>query len=384
MMRRSLAIALALAIALPALALPAAPALAPPPDVLSTWASSGMAAFAAEARAAATTPEELADVEATLAWLQAHPEEYLAWLGATEAPPGRERAEGEAKAAEDISILRTNDRAKPVLIFHGRDNYNMNGYATLRNYYLSAGFTNVQRVGYYGGECSVEHNAVHHGAHGNWYGGSGEHSSKTGCNGVAGAQVHDLNTDIMHIAYHVAWYVHDHFGASSVTVDMLGHSMGGLIMRYAIAKSGSGGVWPAKLRVEDAVTMGTPHGGLGTSWCKASPWADVRQMCSDNFFITWMKSNAQDPQGNGGTDWTLMGSDCDGWVAWNLAVDMNAAHKVVYVSPCYGHSDYYGDVSTTSDADVDYMDRPATTWTAWGSAPHSGRWTNNAETYGTW
>jgi hypothetical protein len=254
----------------------------------------------------------------------------------------------------------------------------------LRNYYLSVGFTNVQRIGYYGGECNVEHNAAHHGNHAGWYGGSGEHSAHTGRNGVAGAQVHDLDTDIRHITLHVAWYVHDHFGASSITVDMLGHSMGGLLMRYAIAKSGSGAPWPAKLRVEDAVTMGTPHGGLGTSWCKLSPWSDVRQMCSDSSFITWMKSYAQDPQGNGGTDWTLMASDCDGWVAWNLAVDMNAAHKAVYISPCYGHSDYYTDVSTVNDADVDYMDRPATSWTYWTSAPHSGKWTNYAETYGTW
>ncbi|HVM46351.1 MAG TPA: hypothetical protein VM582_10490, partial [Candidatus Thermoplasmatota archaeon] len=230
----------------------------------------------------------------------------------------------------------------------------------------------------------VEHNAVHHGSHNDWFGGSGEHSSKTGCNGVSGAQVHDLDTDIRHIALHVAWHAHDHFGASGVTVDMLGHSMGGLLMRYAIAKSGTGAPWPPLLRVEDATTMGTPHGGLGTGWCKLSPWSDVRQMCSDSSFMVWLRDNAKNPQGNGGTDWTVMGSDCDGWVAWNLAVDMNAAHKVVYMYPCYGHSDYYADVSTLNDADVDYMDAPSTTWYRWYDAPHSGKWTNFAATYGTW
>jgi hypothetical protein len=359
-------------------ALPEAPA--------SIWDRPGMLEFAGELRASATTPEELADIEAAFAWLEAHPEalDEARRLVDGETPPTRERGDEVPKEDGGFDLMRTDDRTKPVLIVHGRDNYNMNGFSALRSYLQGAGFSNVRRIGYYGGECNVEHTAEHHGSHANWYGGSGEHSSKTGCNGVAGAQVHDLDTDIMHIAYHFAWMVHDHYGASGVTVDAVGHSMGGLLMRYAIAKSGSGGVWPPKLRVEDATTIGTPHGGLGTSWCKWSPWADVRQMCSDNYFITWMKSNAQNPQGNGGTDWTLMGSDCDGWVAWNLAVDMQAAHKVVYVSPCYGHSDYYGDVSATNDADVDYMDAPATTWTAWGSAPHAGKWVNYASTYGSW
>lgn len=372
--RRVLALLLALALAIPVTA-----ALAPTPEY-DPWEALAMSAFAEELRETAATPEELADIEAAFAYLEAHPEILVEEVAGVRVALDEAPKPDETPAGAD----RTDNRAKPVLILHGRDNYNMNGYATLRNYYLGAGFTSVLRVGYYGGECNVEHDASHHGSHNNWYGGSGEHSAKASCNGSGNTQVHDLDTDIMHIAYHVAWYVNDHYSAGGTTVDMLGHSMGGLLMRYAVAKSGSGGVWPAKLRVEDATTMGTPHGGLGTSWCKFSPWADVRQMCSDNAFIVWMRSNAQNPQGNGGTDWTLMGSDCDGWVAWNLAVDMTAAHKVVYVSPCYGHSDYYGDVSTTNNADVDYMDAPATTWTAWSTAPHSGKWTNNAAYLGSW
>lgn len=286
---------------------------------------------------------------------------------------------------DEVSVLRTNDRSKPVLIVHGRDNYNMNGFASLVNYYKSAGYATVKRVGYYGGECNVELRAEGYGSHNSHYGGSGEHSSKVGCNGVAGAQVHDLNTDIMHMSYHLAWMIHDTYGAGGVTVDGVGHSMGGLMLRYAIWKSGSGSPWPPKLRVEDVTTFGTPHGGLGNSWCLASPWADVRQMCSSNSFISNMQSGTgANPQGNGGTDWTAVGSDCDTWVAWNLATKGNFAHKVVYVSPCYGHSDYYTDVATGSDATADYMDAPSTSWTRWTSAPHSGRWSNNALYYGTW
>lgn len=373
MLRRLLVLTLVCALAIP---ITSAFAPAAPYD---PWEAMAMDVFAEELRETARTPEELADLNVALAYLEAHPEILI-----EQTTEVLRIAEGADEKDEPVGILHTATRTKPVLIVHGRDNYDMGGYGTLKTYLQNAGYTNVRRVGYYGGECNVEERAEHHGSHNNWYGGSGEHSSKTGCTGGAGAQVHDLDTDIMHMAYHLAWMVNDHWSASGTTVDMLGHSMGGLMMRYAIAKSGSGGVWPAKLRVEDATTMGTPHGGLGTSWCKWSPWADVRQMCSDNSFITWMKSSAQNPQGNGGTDWTLMASDCDGWVAWNLAVDMSAAHKVVYMSPCYGHSDYYTDVSTASDATVDYMDAPATSWSRWSTAPHSGRWINNAEYYVTW
>lgn len=385
-MKRTLPTRLALAICL-VLVLPlfaAAPAASVTPPVDDIYAHPGMEALAAEMRAMAASPEELAELEEVLRWLEAHPEELLdAQRLLDETPPVREYSEGAGKD-EAFGILRTDDRSKPVLITHGRDNYNMDGYTNMRNYLLNVGFSKVYRVGYYGGECNIEYAADHHGSHGNWYGGSGEHSAHTGCNGVGGAQVHDLDTDIRHIGYHFAVMVHDHFGANGVTVDAMGHSMGGLLMRYAIAKSGSGGVWPPKLRIEDSVTMGTPHGGLGTSWCKLSPWSDVRQMCSDSSFMTWLKNYAQDPQGDGGTDWTLMGSDCDGWVSWDRAVDMKAAHKLVYVDPCYGHSDYYTDVSTTNDATVDYMDAPSTSWTRWSSAPHSVKWTNYAATYGSW
>lgn len=299
-------------------------------------------------------------------------------------PPHRETVPGSKDSG--FFALRTDDRSKPVLLVHGRDNYDMGGYTNLVNYYKSVGFTTVKRVGYYGGECNVELRAESHGSHSSWYGGSGEHSSKTGCIGGA-TQVHDLDTDIMHMSYHLAWLIYDTYGAGGVTIDALGHSMGGLMIRYAIIHSGTGGVWPPKLRVEDAVTFGTPHGGLGTTWCHLSTWADVRQMCSDNTFISDMQVGAQrNPQGNGGTDWTAIGSDCDSWVAWNLATQGDFAHKVVFTSPvtCYAHSDYYGDVSTTSDGHADYMDAPATTWTHWDTAPHSGRWSNYALVYGTW
>ncbi|HWG92201.1 MAG TPA: hypothetical protein VNZ52_15225 [Candidatus Thermoplasmatota archaeon] len=305
---------------------------------------------------------------------------------AEELPPGLRVVTPtlEGKEVPMSAASRTDDKSKPVLFVHGRDNYNMGGYGNMRNFFLNQGYSDVQRIGYYGGECNVEHRAEHHGDHNKHYGGSGEHVTKTGC--VSGTtQIHDLDTNIEHLAYHLAWMIYDHWTVNGVKVDYVGHSMGGLLIRYALAKQGTTD-FPPHLLVEDVTTWGTPHGGLGTSWCKLSTWSDVRQMCSDSAFMTWLKNNAQNPQAKQwSTDWTLVGSDCDGWVAWNLAVDMKANHKVVHVSnPCYGHSDYYADVSTTNDAVVDYMDAPSTTWYRWSSAPHSGKWAVNAAYLGTW
>lgn len=322
---------------------------------------------------------EAAEAERLLleAWAQ-NPEALLAEARDLEA--ALPKGEGAGAAAPP----RSDTKDKAVLLVHGRDNYDMAGYASLRNLYLNTyGFTGgVHRVGYYGGECNVEHRAEHHGSHDKHFGGNGEHSSKTGC--VSGTtQVHDLSTDIRHIAYHVAWMIREHWTTSGKAVDYVGHSMGGLLVRYAIAKEGATD-FPAYLYVEDVTTFGTPHGGLGTGWCKLSPWSDVRQMCSDSSFMTWLDANAQNPQSDWATDWTLMGSDCDGWVAWNLAVDMDAAHKVVAVSPCLGHSDYYKDVGTTDNAVMDYMDKPDPEWYRCNACPHSGRWSVLASIYGSW
>lgn len=348
-------------------------------------------AFASEVEDVAPTVGEPGDWTPTMAELL---EDILADHGlaleddmalpplARMAQPVITRGDGEPM---DRLAGRTDTKDKPVLMVHGRDNYDMGGYANFRNLFINTyGFTGgVHRVGYYGGECSVEYNSEHHGSHNTWFGGSGEHSSKTGCTGGSGAQVHDLQTDVRHISYHLAWAIHDHFTAAGKTVDIVGHSLGGLLVRYAIAHTGDAS-WPATLNVEDVTTLGSPHGGLGTSWCKWSPWSDVRQLCSDSSFITWMDANAQNTQSSWPTDWTLMGSDCDGWVAWNLAVDMDAAHKVVNVSPCNGHSDYYTDLSTSNDATQDYMDAPSTSWSRWTSAPHAGKWTVQASQYGSW
>jgi len=148
----------------------------------------------------------------------------------------------------------------------------------------------------------------------------GAHSGPYGHSGTN----HDNNTDIRHLSWHFA-----HWLRSSIPddppVDVIAHSMGGLIVRYALGKQS--GDWPA-LNVEDAVTLGTPHAGVNfASWTQT---VQGDQMEPGSFFIGWLAQNAPNPQGNNGTQWTVIGSSGDVVVPRVTATNMQAAERVRY------------------------------------------------------
>jgi triacylglycerol esterase/lipase EstA (alpha/beta hydrolase family) len=71
---------------------------------------------------------------------------------------------------------------------------------------------------------------------------------------------HTRNAHIRHLGYHLAWYIWDQYTSKGYTVQIVAHSMGGLMARYAISKVESGAAdFPPYLYVEDVVTAGTPH-----------------------------------------------------------------------------------------------------------------------------
>ena len=74
-------------------------------------------------------------------------------------------------------------------------------------------------------------------------------------------------------------------------VDVVAHSMGGLIVRFALAKQ-SVGAWPA-LEVEDVITLGSPHGGVNfASW---NGTVQGNQMEPNSFVIGWLADHAAQP-----------------------------------------------------------------------------------------
>jgi hypothetical protein len=283
-----------------------------------------------------------------------------------------------APAAE----ARTDNRSKPIVYVHGLDAFgtagaDCNQWNNMKNTLASWGWTGTAAtIRYYEGDTNCSYSVDHHGSHSTHYGGAAEH------NGAGTSHTND--TQIEHLSYHLAWTIYDHFSVSGTTVDLVGHSMGGMIARYAIAQvQRQHASFPPYLYVEDVVTLGTPHGGSGWGdWC---PWSDqCDQIGGDDYLLGWMRTNAANPQGSGGTDWTAMGSYDDTLVSEGSAVDMDATHKVHYLgSMNLEHGDYYNDTTDVRDADVEYWDRPGP-WYSWYSAPHAVRWSDFSMVYGSW
>jgi pimeloyl-ACP methyl ester carboxylesterase len=281
-----------------------------------------------------------------------------------------------------VAQARTDNRSKPIVYVHGLDAFgtagsDCNSWNNMKNTLASWGWTGTAAtIRYYEGDTNCSYAVEHHGSHSKHWGGSGEHNG-------AGTS-HTADTQIEHLAYHLAWTIYDHFSVNGTYVDLVGHSMGGLIARYAIAQvQRAHPDFPPSLRVEDVVTLGTPHGGSGWGdWC---PWSDqCDQIGGDDYLMGWLRTNASNPQGTGGTDWTAMGSYDDTLVSEGSAVDVGSAHKVNYLgSMNLEHGDYYNDTTDVRDADVEYWDTPGP-WYSWFSAPHAVRWSDFGLTYGHW
>ena len=162
-----------------------------------------------------------------------------------------------------------------------------------------------------------------------------EYGAHSGPYGHTGSS-HDNNTDIRHLAWHFAHWLRAYVPGDP-PVDVVGHSMGGLIVRYALGKQS--GDWPA-LNIEDVVTLGSPHAGVNFASWNGTVQGD--QMEPTSFFIGWLAQYAANPQGPGGTEWTVIGSSGDVIVPRVTATNMNAAERVRYgLLPWpIGHGEY--------------------------------------------
>ena len=132
-------------------------------------------------------------------------------------------------------------------------------------------------------------------------------------------------TPIQDIAKNLAWYIHD----TGRPVDIVAHSMGGLIARVAVLGSAQG--WdgfPPKLDVDDVVTLGTPHQGVARpSAHDDRQWA---QMTPGSGFLERLHESGL---GNG-VDWSLVGSRGDATVSYDSAID-----KGNHADQKYGYED---------------------------------------------
>ncbi len=199
----------------------------------------------------------------------------------------------------------------------------------------------------------------------------------------------DVNTPIEGLAYKWAWFIYNNFSSHGQPVNVLAHSMGGLIVRYAIdavQKHKTG--FPPFIVAPSVVTFGTPHNGVSQYWVGCylvtfpNPSKQCKEMNKSSNFIEYLRANAQNPQGAYGTWWSVAGSEEDKTVFASSAVHMSVQYKMDWAMDAYNlyigrhvrHSEYMhvrlGDyftitapcLSTTTGADYHNLEAGHCYW----------------------
>jgi triacylglycerol esterase/lipase EstA (alpha/beta hydrolase family) len=245
---------------------------------------------------------------------------------------------------------RANGQSNPVIFVHG---WNSNGNTDCNSYWSAAkskfsstGWTGaLVTFGYYTGDtnCSIKYNG----------------STTT--------------TSIKTVGKALANEIYNRYSKNGVKVDVVAHSMGGLVIRSAlteVAKKTAG--YPAYLYVEDVVTLSTPHGGAtNASWCNITLWLQCQEMWARS---TFLKGLADRPVSAMGTDWTAIASYDDPQVSYVSGVAMGAQHKIQYDAGL-DHTE----IRTVSASGLArYVHLPSTTWSAWGTRVGPVQWARNA------
>lgn len=162
-----------------------------------------------------------------------------------------------------------------------------------------------------------------------WEGGFhtvGYYEGDSSCNTKIAAA--NRSTPIQQLGSQLAWDIYLQYSRHGRSVDVVGHSMGGLIARVALTGVSRG--WdgfPPFVYVEDAVTLGTPHGGVSASWVRSCDETQCVQMRPGSKFLRVLASVGQNPQSNQGTDWTdRLRGRCDRRVAVRRRLARGAQH----------------------------------------------------------
>lgn len=199
-----------------------------------------------------------------------------------------------------------NDGSKEAVYFiHG---YDTGADTNCRGYWGNA-LTEMRRWGWTGPQHTV-----------------GYYTNDTGC-GVNIARS-GVDAHIKDLGKKMANEIYNRYSRHGKSVDVVAHSMGGLIIRAALtgtAQREAG--FPSYLYVEDVVTLSTPH--KGSAWfTRACGSVQCDEMAGGSSFLRWAKNN---PQSRQGTDWTLIGSDDDAVVAADSATNISGVgHRVIY------------------------------------------------------
>jgi triacylglycerol esterase/lipase EstA (alpha/beta hydrolase family) len=162
------------------------------------------------------------------------------------------------------------------------------------------------------------------------------------CDVVIGDGEASNERPIQDIARDLANYIDDAHTSRGESVDIIGHSMGGLISRVALLGSAQG--WdgfPSKLNVDNVVTLSTPHQGVSNpSANDARQWD---QMDPDSGFMQRLHEAGLGDDWASGTEWSLVGSEEDTTVSYDSGID-----KGNYADQKFG---YQADSSDSGEVD---------------------------------
>jgi hypothetical protein len=176
-----------------------------------------------------------------------------------------------------------------------------------------------------------------------WQAGEGNNGDISNCwKQTAFGRLATQDCSINNLAYHLAWYIYRNFSQNGQSVHLIGHSMGGLIIRSALFERPRQAVFPPTLLVESAVTVATPHDGIAVPITTS---VQLRQMQPDSPYLTSLNT-VLGPRGNNGTNWLVIGSWSDDLVSGASATNMccGGVYKVVYEEPDGpGHTNYFDD-----------------------------------------
>jgi hypothetical protein len=176
---------------------------------------------------------------------------------------------------------------------------------------------------------------------------------------------------IYHLACLFAQYLYNNFGQYNRDVMLVGHSMGGLIMRETLYQMQAGnGRFPSTIGyVTKAITFNTPHNGsiVGRQGSGLLSKCDGCQqgieLTPGSALLTELATFGRNPQTSAGfTEWTEVGSQCDFAVQpASSSVSMDASHAVVYsgtikTPTCYDHGGALHDNNINHDAPYYYCD----------------------------
>jgi len=144
----------------------------------------------------------------------------------------------------------------------------------------------------------------------------------------------DTGTRIKHVAAAFANYVYDQHTSRGESIEIVAHSMGGLVARVALLGSAKGweGFPKGKLKVDDVVTLATPHKGITEADKYSSTQWESMVWGSEFMTVLHAPENRLSQDWASGTDWSFVGSDEDGTVSTDSGIDggYHADHKYRY------------------------------------------------------